>query len=813
MYSPRRCIVVALHISHFFKIKPSSKEMGVRANVTASRVTTFVNMGFQSAASNQATTAVAIGAYAGQTDQGANCVAIGAYAGQTSQAANSIVINASGGAVNSSTSGFFVRPVRSGTGGLLMGYDPTTSEIFQSAAGVVLANGTSTANITASAGANVSVTLPWVSANVIPSNPIVANLTLDATVLAASLTNSANVTSWGGATGLAVGNGSYPAFKEFSSEPADQYVAFPGNTITADATNGSYLNFGTTTWNVATNGGFTYVGYVNFNAITSYERLFDFGSGAASNNIYMSREGTTANLRISIHQVATEYSISTTAPVMSTGGSNWQVVAGRVLNTGTNAWNLSMWVNGANVRSNTWTSTVLSDRTVTNSYVGRSNWGDPYGSFSIREALFYNRALSDAEMGVITAYLTSKYSTLYYVNPVERSLSVLGNNASTSLKITTNGDLSLRSVNGLVIKNPRGWNAPNHMRFDILKYLQASRDSCCIMPGLDGVRTGGGTYPGSGAYWSSVLLPDGRVYCVPSFATTARIYDPITDTLTTPTGTFAGGGAFYTGVLLNDGRVFLIPRISTTARIYDPSSDTLTTPSGTYAGLDAFLSGVLLNDGRVFMIPAQSTTARIYDPAADSLSTPSGTYPGNYFSVSGTLLPDGRVFMVPNGSTTARIYDPVTDIVTTTASGFPSGGQFQSGVLLPDGRVYCVPFSATSTARMYDPVNDVVTTPSGVFSTAASSFAAGCLLPDGRVFISPCNNTTARIYDPVKDVLTTPRGTYPGSNAFSGCVLLPDGRVFMTPLNSTTSRIAFCGGWGSVRLPLSVLTSPFLNKL
>ena len=106
--------------------------MGVRANVTASRVTTYVNMGFQSAAINQAPTAVAIGAYAGQTDQGGNCVAIGAYAGQTSQTANSIVLNASGSALNSATSGFFVKPVRSGTGGDVVCYDPLTFEVFSS---------------------------------------------------------------------------------------------------------------------------------------------------------------------------------------------------------------------------------------------------------------------------------------------------------------------------------------------------------------------------------------------------------------------------------------------------------------------------------------------------------------------------------------------------------------------------------------------------------------------------------------------------------------------------------------------------------
>ena len=64
------------------------------------------------------------------------------------------------------------------------------------------------------------------------------------------------------------------------------------------------------------------------------------------------------------------------------------------------------------------------------------------------------------------------------------------------------------------------------------------------------------------------MLPDGRVFCVPTNSTTARIYDPITDTLTIPSGTYPGGGGFVGGVLLPDGRVFCVPFNSTTARIY-----------------------------------------------------------------------------------------------------------------------------------------------------------------------------------------------------------------------------------------------------
>jgi len=39
----------------------------------------------------------------------------------------------------------------------------------------------------------------------------------------------------------------------------------------------------------------------------------------------------------------------------------------------------------------------------------------------------------------------------------------------------------------------------------------------------DGVTTPSGTYPGGSAFQGGVLLPDGRVFCVPSSSTSARI--------------------------------------------------------------------------------------------------------------------------------------------------------------------------------------------------------------------------------------------------------------------------------------------------
>lgn len=329
--------------------------------------------------------------------------------------------------------------------------------------------------------------------------------------------------------------------------------------------------------------------------------------------------------------------------------------------------------------------------------------------------------------------------------------------------------------------------------------------------------TSHGTYPGGGAFIGGVLLTDGRVFCVPYNSTTARIYNPITNIVNTANGDYPGrllalsgstfAGAFAGGVLLADGRVFCVPFAATTARIYDPAISTAIVPNGTYPGNLAFMGGVLLPDGRVFCVPYNSTTARIYNPMTDSVTVPNGTYPGNNAFAGGVLLKDGRVFCVPHRSTTARIYDPVSDTLTTPNGTYPGNGAFFGGVLLGNGNVFCVPHVST-TARVYNPTSNTLTTPSGVSS---AGFVGGVLLPNGDVFCVPATSSTGRIYNSATDTLVQLSSTFPTNNAFYGGVLLPDGRVFCVPLESTTARIY--GSRLATNLPMGRTHSAFDNKL
>lgn len=78
----------------------------------------------------QAQNAIAIGNNAGSYNQGSSAIAIGNNAtGTGQQSSNSIVLNATGSAINANASGFFVKPIRSGTAAKIIYYDSTTGEL------------------------------------------------------------------------------------------------------------------------------------------------------------------------------------------------------------------------------------------------------------------------------------------------------------------------------------------------------------------------------------------------------------------------------------------------------------------------------------------------------------------------------------------------------------------------------------------------------------------------------------------------------------------------------------------------------------
>ena len=131
-----------------------------------------------------------------------------------------------------------------------------------------------------------------------------------------------------------------------------------------------FLNAGTRTLNIASNGGFTLVAVVRFTGSPGYyERIIGFGSGTPNNQVLLARDQTGADL---IFQNFNANSVvlvirSTSGPIVQ---NTWLTIIARY-DASTLAAELR--VNGVVVGTAT-ASAALTDRTLTNTYVGKSHW-------------------------------------------------------------------------------------------------------------------------------------------------------------------------------------------------------------------------------------------------------------------------------------------------------------------------------------------------------------------------------------------------------------------------------------------------------
>lgn len=335
------------------------------------------------------------------------------------------------------------------------------------------------------------------------------------------------------------------------------------------------------------------------------------------------------------------------------------------------------------------------------------------------------------------------------------------------------------------------------------------------------------SFPGGAVaqYAFSIVMTDGRIFCIPYNATQARIYNPYNNTviLAGAANSFPGSNSYASGVLLNDGRVFCIPRGPTTgvhvtqARIYDPTTDTVTVlgVSGDFGG--GYDGGVLLRDGRVLCNPfptatLSNTNLRIYNPINNTILTlnifPSG---GNPYH-GAVLMNNGKVFFVPRNATQAIIFDPSTNKMNYVGSpsSFPGNNGYVGGVLLPDGKIVCIPLQATQ-ARIYDPYADKIIVGRSIFPGGSNPYVGGALLPNGNIFLFPFNATQGRIYDPVNDSIKTidVPNSFPGTGGFFGGSLMFNGGAICIP--GIATRAKMYGGGGS--FDINILLSTYYNKL
>lgn len=155
-----------------------------------------------------------------------------------------------------------------------------------------------------------------------------------------------------------------------------------------------------------TNAGFAMVMVARMNSwfgAGNYERFFDFGSGAPSNNMLLGRSGTSTTMY-------GEFYVGTTATTLASGtiDSAMHVIIYNLAVT-TSGTRLVTYIDGLPTITSS-TASLKAGAVLSNNYIGRSNWGtDSYSHIDIHRLMVYNRSLSSLQIMSLSDSLSRQY--------------------------------------------------------------------------------------------------------------------------------------------------------------------------------------------------------------------------------------------------------------------------------------------------------------------------------------------------------------------------------------------------------------------
>ncbi|MBD0378508.1 LamG-like jellyroll fold domain-containing protein [Paenibacillus sedimenti] len=153
----------------------------------------------------------------------------------------------------------------------------------------------------------------------------------------------------------------------------DGYVSLPGGIVSSSTTG-------------------TVSAWVYLNSASNWMRIFDFGSGTATNMFLTARNGQNSKIRFAIKNNNSAAQIIDGTSALPTGG--WHHVA-VTLNGATGI----LYVDGNEVGRNGAMTIKPSDLgATTQNWIGRSQYADPYFNGKVDDFRIYNRALSSVEI-------------------------------------------------------------------------------------------------------------------------------------------------------------------------------------------------------------------------------------------------------------------------------------------------------------------------------------------------------------------------------------------------------------------------------
>jgi hypothetical protein len=307
---------------------------------------------------------------------------------------------------------------------------------------------------------------------------------VDSQMLSA-FTSGNTISSWGSGTYAATAFNS-PVYTGLSGY--NNSITQPGY-VTVSSTSSQYLDFGSKTFNVATNGGFTAICYIKFNSFSAGARIFDFGNGSPSDNILVGTFSTSGDLYFHLYNGTTAYQSTSNTFFATTG---WNLLAfrytyssnlvefiknGQVINTNT--------ITGANITNKSWTG---------GNWLGRSHWADPYANWSMAGFYAIDSSLNDAQLSAVCNHLTfSTNATIPQTLPdfsrVKHTGSVLTYTGRTDSGVGTlntgvNNYIDIQDVPALPFSYSYWFNSPPNTNQTIVGLCDLARTSNATVGGI-----------------------------------------------------------------------------------------------------------------------------------------------------------------------------------------------------------------------------------------------------------------------------------------------------------------------------------------
>jgi hypothetical protein len=173
-----------------------------------------------------------------------------------------------------------------------------------------------------------------------------------------------------------------------------------------DRATSQYLDGGSHTFNITSSGGFTAVAVVKFTgSAVAWERIFEFSNGQNNNNIVCTR--SESDIFFGIRNGAQAYCSFRSIPG-SLIQDTWLTVVATYNSTNKK---LTLQVGNNTLMSKVCTS--MTDRTISNTYVGKSVWPiDPYFSGMIAGLYAVDAVLTGDEIATVASRMTAGEDTL-----------------------------------------------------------------------------------------------------------------------------------------------------------------------------------------------------------------------------------------------------------------------------------------------------------------------------------------------------------------------------------------------------------------